>query len=276
MSQQVKEFYDKYGIKEWNRLDDSFYNRINYLLYLDFIRDHVKKDMKVLDAGCGAGRFSLELAKQGCKVTLFDLSDVQLKIAKEKIDEFNLSHQVEGYHQGTIMDLSCFPDDTFDFLICYGAPLSYILKDREVVLSEFRRVLKPEGTLALSVNNKWGILKRLLGQGNTNFFSQPEYWYLKEVLLTGDLREHEAVSHPPRHFFESNELEHLLKETFFIDIVLAGNPCFSSGNHLTLETLSENTRALETIIDLELKSYQMVTMIEQGEFLLAKAKKQQT
>lgn len=84
MSSEVKAFYDDYGIKEWNRLDENAYSRINYLLHMHFIKGHLTPGMKVLDAGCGTGRFSIEFAKLGCKVTrlTFQKSSSGLRIAK--------------------------------------------------------------------------------------------------------------------------------------------------------------------------------------------------
>jgi len=42
------------------------------------------KSIKILDIGCGTGRHAIELAKRGYQVTGIDLSDSQLKRAREK------------------------------------------------------------------------------------------------------------------------------------------------------------------------------------------------
>jgi RimJ/RimL family protein N-acetyltransferase/2-polyprenyl-3-methyl-5-hydroxy-6-metoxy-1,4-benzoquinol methylase len=42
------------------------------------------KSLKILDVGCGTGRHSIELTKRGYNVTGIDLSESQLRIAKEK------------------------------------------------------------------------------------------------------------------------------------------------------------------------------------------------
>ncbi len=271
MIDEVRDFYNKYGIKEWNRLDESIYSRINYLLHMHFIEKYLHKDVKILDAGCGAGRFSIEFAKKGCKVTLFDISDKQLGIAKEKIDTMNLSQNIEGFIQGDIRDLRQFNNEQFDMVVCYGAPLSYVTNNRDKVITEFNRVLKKGGTLALSVNGKIGVLKMLLGNMYPDFFNNPEYWYIDKVMKTGDLPKHEKVDHPPRHFFEAKELEELLCINGFTNIVLGGSPCFTCGNSKAVEELGKDERALATIIQIELETYTKPTMVDSGEFLLAKA-----
>jgi ubiquinone/menaquinone biosynthesis C-methylase UbiE len=271
MGDEVRDFYNKYGIREWNRLEESIYSRINYLLHMDFIENNMQEGMKILDAGCGAGRYSIEFAKRGCKVTLFDISDEQLRIAEEKIAENNLSENIVGIFQGDIRELAQFGDEQFDMVICYGAPLSYVLENRDKAITEFNRVLKSGGMLAVSVNNKWGILKMLLGNQYPEFFSNPEYWYIDQVMKTGDLPRHEKVNHPPRHFFEGAELSKLLESNDFHDIILGGSPCFVCGNPTSVEELGKDEKAFKTIMEIELTTYTKATMVDNGEFLLAKA-----
>jgi 2-polyprenyl-3-methyl-5-hydroxy-6-metoxy-1,4-benzoquinol methylase len=59
----------------------------------DFIEKEIKfdKSLKILDVGCGTGRHTIELSKRGYNVTGIDLSEAQLKRAKEKAAENNLS-----------------------------------------------------------------------------------------------------------------------------------------------------------------------------------------
>ncbi len=271
MENEVRDFYNKYGIREWNRLEESTYNRINFLLHMHFIESYLHKGVKILDAGCGAGRYSVEFAKKGCKVTLFDISDEQLKIAKEKIDEAKVSDNIEGIYQGDIRDLSQFKNEEFDIVVCYGAPLSYVIKNRDKAILEFNRVLSKNGRLFISVNNKWGILKMLLGNKHPDFFNKPEYWYIDKVIKTGDLPKHEKVNQPARHLFEASEINNLILENGFDGIVLGGSPCFSCGNFQSIEELGKDEKALNTILQIEIETYMKPTMVDNGEFLLARA-----
>jgi ubiquinone/menaquinone biosynthesis C-methylase UbiE len=237
---------------------------------MDFIKEHIYPGAKILDTGCGAGRYSVEFARLGCEVTLFDISEEQLRIAKLKIEEFHLKQQVKDYIQGDIRDLSIFPDNSFDLVLCYGAPLSYVIEGRETAMKELTRVAKKDSIVAVSVNNKWGILKMLLGNCYPDFFSNKEYWYIDQVIKTGDLPKHEKVAHPARHFFEALDLSELMESSGLQDIKMGGSPCFCCGNMKQVEEIAKDEAAFQTILDIELRTYRKPTMVDNGEFLLAK------
>jgi 2-polyprenyl-3-methyl-5-hydroxy-6-metoxy-1,4-benzoquinol methylase len=59
----------------------------------DFLEKELEynKSLKILDVGCGTGRHAIELTKRGYNVTGIDLSESQLKRAKEKAQAANLS-----------------------------------------------------------------------------------------------------------------------------------------------------------------------------------------
>ncbi|WP_142412851.1 class I SAM-dependent methyltransferase [Hathewaya massiliensis] len=275
-SKEVSEFYNNYGIKEWERLDLSAYDRINYYLHMHFLKEHIGEGKNVLDAGCGAGRFSIEIAKSGSKVTLLDISKEQLNIAKEKLGELNLLSNVEDFILADLSNLSMIEDNKFDTVVCYGAPLNYLMENTEKAISELVRVTKKGGNIVISVNSKWGVIRTQLGREDfdfTSFFGQPEYWAIDKMVNTGDLLKHEKVNQPPRHFFESQELENLMKDAGIVNITLGGSPCITSGFRKAAELLEKDKVAIDTILRLEEKAYCIKSMVDNGEFLLAKGVK---
>ncbi|MFA6217390.1 MAG: class I SAM-dependent methyltransferase [Candidatus Omnitrophota bacterium] len=58
----------------------------------DFIEQEIERDksLKIIDIGCGTGRHSIELSKRGYTITGIDLSESQLKRAKEKAAKLGL------------------------------------------------------------------------------------------------------------------------------------------------------------------------------------------
>ncbi|HPM43133.1 MAG TPA: class I SAM-dependent methyltransferase, partial [Candidatus Omnitrophota bacterium] len=59
----------------------------------DFIEKEIARDksLKIIDIGCGTGRHAIELAKRGYGVTGVDLSENQIKRAREKAREAGLA-----------------------------------------------------------------------------------------------------------------------------------------------------------------------------------------
>lgn len=59
----------------------------------DFIEQEAdyNKSLKILDIGCGTGRYAIELTKRGYSMMGVDLSEPQIARAKEKTKELNLS-----------------------------------------------------------------------------------------------------------------------------------------------------------------------------------------
>lgn len=65
----------------------------------DFIEKELNydKSLKIIDIGCGTGRHAIELTKRGYSVTGIDLSESQLKKAREKAGKANLKIEFLKY-----------------------------------------------------------------------------------------------------------------------------------------------------------------------------------
>ncbi|MCH7810564.1 MAG: methyltransferase domain-containing protein, partial [Chloroflexi bacterium] len=112
--------------------------------HLDLLGD--VKGKRVLDAGCGEGRFSRTLAERGAKVTAFDLSRRMVELARESEGHHKL--RIE-YHEMDMCDLSAFGDGSFDVVVAY---LSIIdVEDYEGATAEISRVLRPGGQFLFSI-----------------------------------------------------------------------------------------------------------------------------
>ena len=97
--------------------------------------------------GAGAGRFTHELAGICRSIVVADISPVQLRLNREKADEFGFASSVESWVECDMCDLRAhFKDAAFDAVVCYGGPLSYVMEQRDCAVSEILRALKPAGT----------------------------------------------------------------------------------------------------------------------------------
>ena len=148
-------FYDAYGDFEWLRLEARAYGRLQAIIHSDFLRKH-EPGQRVLDAGCGPGRFTIELVELGVRPVALDTSPLQLKAATERRQAAGVNHQVEAFVRADIVDLSQFPDESFDLVVCFGDPLSYVRDKREQAAAELVRVARPGGMLLVSVMSRFG------------------------------------------------------------------------------------------------------------------------
>lgn len=100
-----------------------------------WVYDNVRAGSRVLDLGCGAGMLAL-LKRKGVTLAGIDLSE-----------ECALAARRNGY------DLTCaaeltrlpFPDDSFDYVVSLDVLGHVEFKDKDAVLREVARVLRPGG-----------------------------------------------------------------------------------------------------------------------------------
>jgi ubiquinone/menaquinone biosynthesis C-methylase UbiE len=273
--ERVRAFYDAYGIKEWERLASSAHRKVIYHLHWHFLREHLGPGRAVLDAGCGAGRFSIAIAETGSPVVALDISGEQLRIARSKVEEAGMEPPVTSYLVGDVRALP-FPDASFDTTVCYGAVLNYLFADAEGALRELVRVTRPGGAVLVSVGSRWGCLRFVAaneGVDVADFFGRPDYWHIFGVAETGDLPEHERVPQPARHFFESSELADLMARVGLEEVRLASAAALTEALYARLEAIEQVPAAWATILDLEERAYRRPGLLDTGEFLLAKGRK---
>lgn len=179
----ISSFFDPYGEREWNRFEAPL-DRVSLHLHTHYLKKLIKPGMSVLDAGAGPGRFTIELAKVGAKVTVGDISKEQLAQNLERVLAAGFEDAVIARHQLDITDLSRFEDATFDAVLCYGGPLSYVMDRADDALAELLRVTKPGGVLLMSVMSKVGATRIFL-PGVLEFFRLHTLDVAEEVIRTG-------------------------------------------------------------------------------------------
>ena len=147
-------FHNEMNEKEYDRkLLDSFAARFN-------------KDSLICDAGCGpSAHIGKYLFDKGIKIVGVDISEECIELARL----YNPKMKFE------CADIASMPfvNNSFDGLISYysiiNTPKIYISK----IFSEFRRVLKPDGFLLVSVKSGTteGYIDDLLGIKTQTYFS---------------------------------------------------------------------------------------------------------
>ncbi len=97
---------------------------------------YIQPGCSILDIGGGPGHYSIHYAKQGHPVTLLDLSDENVRFAKKKARQCGVKITAL---QGNALDLSRFPDESFDTVFLMG-PL-YHLMNEESILAPYKNEL---------------------------------------------------------------------------------------------------------------------------------------
>jgi ubiquinone/menaquinone biosynthesis C-methylase UbiE len=163
LSRVVEDYYDKNAAKEWGRLVQDGYHRLEFIVTMHFLKKYLPKDGLILDAGGGPGRYTIELARNGYDVVLFDLSRECLKEAEKNIRNAGVKNRLRKVIQGSVTDMSEFTDESFDAAVCLGA-LSHLVekKDRESAASELVRVTKVGKPIFVSAINLYGVFRTVL------------------------------------------------------------------------------------------------------------------
>ena len=123
------------------------------MLTVDFDRLGLRPGERVLDMGCGAGRHAFEMFRRGADVIAFDQDADELAGVRELFramaDDGEVPVGAEAdVKEGDALSLP-FPDGEFDRIVC-AEVLEHIHHDVDAI-KEMVRVLRPGGTLAISV-----------------------------------------------------------------------------------------------------------------------------
>jgi ubiquinone/menaquinone biosynthesis C-methylase UbiE len=199
---RTSQFFDDYGEREWTRFEDGRTPEAGLDIHVRFLERFVKAGDRVLDAGAGPGRFTLELVRLGADVVALDISPGQLEALRTRVP------QVEAL-TGDITDLSRFADDSFDVSVCYGGPLSYVVDRADDALAELVRVTRSGGHVLLSVMSLVGAVVHYISV-LLDLARRDGVERQVEIVRTGFLPEAPDYGHLAMKLYRWSELESLL------------------------------------------------------------------
>lgn len=205
----IARIFDEYGDAEWERHETTPFARVGFHVHLHYLRRFVRPGDRVLEVGAGAGRFTVELARIGASIVVADISGEQLRLNAEHVGAAGLEQAIEGRETADVLDLSRFPEGSFDAAVCYGGPLSWVLDQADRGLAELVRVTRSGGHVLIGVCSRLGTFQTFLGAvaEEIDTFGLRE---MQDIFNTGHLPDH--VSTIGRmHLFTWAELRALLE-----------------------------------------------------------------
>lgn len=228
----VKQYYDEQAEREWQRLGKA-YTRVEYLSTLYLIDKYFPQQGEVLDIGAGPGRYSLALLERGYEVSLLDLSQNELNIAKQKITEAR--HTAKAYYCQSALELEGFEENSFDALLIMG-PLYHLRgeEERQKVLMQARRILKEGGIAIVAYINTWGALKASLREFPESFLEIEHF----DRYQQGGLKFTEEESFTATYFATPPLAIEEVKQAGFEVVSYAGAESFVAGMGMELENLA--------------------------------------
>ncbi|MGE5795257.1 MAG: class I SAM-dependent methyltransferase [Ignavibacteria bacterium] len=214
----------------------------------DFIEKEINfnKNLKILDIGCGTGRHSIELAKRGYKITGIDLSNSQLKRAREKASEQNV---VIDFQKQDARNLPFYRKFDLAIMLCEGG--FSLMETDEMnfeILKSAAKALKPDGKFIFTTLNGlfplFHSVKDFINsqtvEGNSssqnNSFNLMEFRDYNITTFEDDSGNKKEL-HCNERFYVPSEITWLLKSLNFrtIDIFGAKLGAFSRNDKLTTE-----------------------------------------
>lgn len=188
-NQYLIDFYNHYD--EDSRLTLK-HGSVEFFTTMHYIDKYIKPGSRILEIGAGTGRYSHALARQGYAVDAVELVNHNIEIFRQNTQ----SEERITITQGNALDLSSFPDNSYDITLLLG-PLYHLYRteDKRQALGEAIRVTKQGGVIfAAYVISDGCLLDEGFNRGNVNVAD-----YIKNGLLDPETF---AAKSEPKDLFE--------------------------------------------------------------------------
>ena len=175
------------GLMSGERYYYEYVDMIDKRATFNFIQIH--PGMKILDVGCGVGRWCIAFARRGADVTGIDISEEMIKLASDNMKKEGL----DGSLVVKSSDEMDFPDNSFDLVHCAAVlrhvtdPVRFRKSCENIV-----RVARPGGQILLK---EWAPRKRKESGTNIHIIGRAYHEYKHTVEREGAFLVREAGVH---------------------------------------------------------------------------------
>jgi ubiquinone/menaquinone biosynthesis C-methylase UbiE len=222
--ENILNYYNSFD--EWGRLDRE---PLEYLINIHYIQQYLPTQSRILDNGAGPGKYSIELAKRGHRVSLTDISPRLVEIAKEKVAELHLAQQSIECRVADARDLSIFSNDAFDASLMLG-PMYHLQTevDRDKAINELFRVTKDRGYVFVAFMSRMRHL--------TTSILHPHAWKpnhtaegIMEFLETGVFNHSDEGRFTGAYYFNIEDIKPYMEEHGFHTTKLIASGSIAGG-----------------------------------------------
>ncbi len=189
-------------------------------------------NIKLLDAGCGTGNYTLQLAPHVAHITAFDMNDAMLGEARTKVQTAGLSDKVD-FHAGQLLNLP-FENEQFD-VVMFNQVLHHLepmgepgFTNHQRAIVESARVLRKGGVILINTCSKAQM--------------QDGYWYYALIPQARDRGTERTIGAADLHSILNEAGFKNTSRTTPLDAPLLGNANFNAEG-----PLDENWRAGDSI-----------------------------
>lgn len=166
----------------------SHFGNIDIYLFDQLLKGRIQKGMKLLDAGCGAGRNIQYLMQAGVKVYGVDASEEAIAKTREMAAELAPTLSPRNFVVADLARLG-FEDASFDVVLC-SAVLHFAQNEAHFrdMMWEMWRVLKPGGIFFSRFSTTIGMEGKLQQVGPSRYqMPHGPVWFLADEDLIQEL-----------------------------------------------------------------------------------------
>ncbi|WP_127529616.1 class I SAM-dependent methyltransferase [Paenibacillus kobensis] len=216
--EQIIDYYSQFD--EWGRLDRE---PLEFAVNCHYIKQYLPDAGAVLDNGAGPGKYAMELAKLGYRMTLTDLTPRLVDIARLKAEEMQLSGQFDGFHALNATRLDDLKDEQFDAALMLG-PLYHLQREeeRQAAVRELYRVTKPGGVVFVAFQSRVRMAMTSL--------MHPASWKpndtiggIERLMETGAFNHQDKGRFTGAYYFHIDEVKPFMENGGFATIDLIGS-----------------------------------------------------
>lgn len=216
---------------------------------------------KILEAGCGTGRWAEWLVPMGFDLVLSDFSPNMLAKAKAYAEQKGFAKGVR-FEELDVCDLHSLKSDSFDMVISTGEPITLCSNPGQAI-SEYCRVVRPGGYVLCDAGNRYR-------KAYDNFCLCPSEEVLK-IIETGEYVTENGMA---LHLLGPDELRNIFLDLKMELCTMAGiTPMFSFPPDKRLKKKLENETTYQAMITISQKYAEKPEIINLSSRLLAVARK---